>query len=50
MEDFFLKVWSKNVGAHYTQQNTVTITLRPYTLSMCKNEITCLWTRLSYIL
>ena len=23
---FFLKVWAKNVGAHYTWQNTVTTT------------------------
>ena len=23
MKDFFLKIWAKNVGAHYTQQNTV---------------------------
>ena len=23
MEDFFLKVWAKNMGAHYTAQNTV---------------------------
>ena len=22
MKDFFLEVWVKNVGAHYTQQNT----------------------------
>ena len=23
MKGFFLKVWAKNMGAHYTQQNTV---------------------------
>ena len=23
MKDFFLKVWAKNMGAHYTWQNTV---------------------------
>ena len=23
MKVFFLKVWTKNMGAHYTEQNTV---------------------------
>ena len=23
MKNFFLKVWAKNVGMHYTEQNTV---------------------------
>ena len=23
MKDFFLKVWAKNMGVHYTRQNTV---------------------------